>query len=162
MSESVGLHMEHMIPELEQMKRIGLFKPEEIKYIRYLIHQCLCILLKSLFYSDIIRKRKEFEYKTERTMKEKQDFLRYINYEVKLLREIKLRRDKLRIGEKKSDIEYAIAKRVVKLYQIVLSYFQSDVRMWMSYINFCTQTKFTTVVTQAFKQMLQVNILLYC
>lgn len=31
MAETVGLHVESMIPELEQMKRIGLFTPEEIQ-----------------------------------------------------------------------------------------------------------------------------------
>lgn len=156
MSESVNLHMESMIPELEQMKRVGLFKTDEVRYVHNL-KTVVTIIKKKFFFSDIVKKRKEFEYKIERTMKEKQDFLRYINYEVKLLREIKLRRDKLRIGDKKTDIEYSIAKRVVKLYQVVLTYFQSDVRMWMSYINFCTQTKFTTVVTQAFRQMLQIH-----
>lgn len=30
MAEIVGFHVERMIPELEQMKRLKLFKPEEI------------------------------------------------------------------------------------------------------------------------------------
>lgn len=94
-------------------------------------------------------------------MKEKQDFLTYINYEVKLIREIKLRRDKFRISEKKDEIEYSVTKRVTKLYKMALSYFKSDVKLWMSYINFCTQTRFVNTVSEAFKQMLQVrNILI--
>lgn len=82
--------------------------------------------------------------------------MQYIDYEVKLLKEIKLRRDKYRKSEKKADIEYVISKKIVKLYQALLGYFPNEVKIWTSFINFCTHTKFWNVVTQAFQQMLQV------
>lgn len=40
-----------------------------------------------------MKKRKRFEYKLQRRTKEKENFLQYINYEISLLKLIKLRRE---------------------------------------------------------------------
>lgn len=40
-----------------------------------------------------MKKRKRFEYKLQRRTKEKENFLQYINYEIGLLKLIKLRRE---------------------------------------------------------------------
>lgn len=41
----------------------------------------------------IAKKRKEFEYKIQRRTKNKEDYLRYIQYEMDLLKLIRLRRE---------------------------------------------------------------------
>lgn len=84
--------------------------------------------------------------------------MEYINFEIELIKTIKLRRDKFRVFEKKDDIEYSITKRITKLYRMALVYFKSDVDLWMSYINYCTQTRFLNAVTEAYKQMVNVSI----
>ncbi|KAL4713120.1 hypothetical protein ACJJTC_004506 [Scirpophaga incertulas] len=94
MAEQVNQRIEDMINELEQMRRTNLFDDEEIR--------------------DISRKRKEFEYRIQRRIKEKADFVQYIAYELALLEEIATRRKEMKLAEKKKDIEYSIAKRITK------------------------------------------------
>lgn len=137
MAETVGFHVERTIPELEQIRRLNLCTQDEI--------------------STIIKKRKDLEHKLERSEKVLNDYMEYINFEVELIKTIKSRRDKFRVFEKKDDIEYSITKRITKLYRMALVYFKSDVNLWMSYINYCTQTRFLNVVTEAYKQMVNVH-----
>ncbi|XP_067211528.1 U3 small nucleolar RNA-associated protein 6 homolog [Linepithema humile] len=73
MAEFVDKRCEDMIPVLEQMGNIKLFDKSEIK--------------------NIAKKLKEFEYKIQRHTKCKEDYLRYIQYEMDLLKLIKQRRD---------------------------------------------------------------------
>lgn len=72
MAEFVEQNLEEMIPELEQMQRVGLFTPAET--------------------SVILRKRKAFEYKLKRQTKSKEDFLEYIQYEINVLALVRKRR----------------------------------------------------------------------
>ncbi|KAH9638990.1 hypothetical protein HF086_000916 [Spodoptera exigua] len=96
MAEQVNQRIEDMINELEQMRRTQMYDDEEIK--------------------EISRKRKEFEYHIQRRVKQKEDFVQYIAYELALLEDISLRRQQAKLSEKKKDIEYAIAKRVNKIH----------------------------------------------
>ncbi|XP_017876078.2 U3 small nucleolar RNA-associated protein 6 homolog [Ceratina calcarata] len=72
MAEFVEKRCEDMIPELEQMERMKLFDKNEIR--------------------GIAKKLKEYEYKIQRHTKTKEDYLRYIQYEMDLLKLIKQRR----------------------------------------------------------------------
>ncbi|XP_011861266.1 PREDICTED: U3 small nucleolar RNA-associated protein 6 homolog [Vollenhovia emeryi] len=73
MAEFVEKRCQDMIPVLEQMQRIKLFDESEIR--------------------SIAKKLKEYEYKIQRHTKCKEDYLRYIQYEMDLLKLIKQRRD---------------------------------------------------------------------
>lgn len=126
-----------MIPELEQMERIKIFDKNEIR--------------------GIAKKLKEYEYKIQRHMKTKEDYLRYIQYEMDLLKLIKQRRDKLGIMQKKSDIDYTIINKINHLYKDAIFRFQDDIRFWIAYIKFCKHVHFHNNVSHMLGRMLQVH-----
>ena len=49
---------------------------------------CVCV-----FFSQVLKRRKRFEYKLQKQNKEKADFLAYIQYEMGILSLIELRRE---------------------------------------------------------------------
>jgi U3 small nucleolar RNA-associated protein 6 len=59
------------------------------------VHNFLLCCFYSCFFSfrTIVKKRKEFEYKIQRRTKCKEDYLRYIQYEIDLLKLTRLRRE---------------------------------------------------------------------
>lgn len=98
MAEFVELKLEEMLPELEQMQRVQLFTEEEIRYVfqqkisteYYLLTLC-CSFACTL--RAIIKKRRDFEYKLQKHTKCKEDYLKYIQYEINLLTLLRLRRE---------------------------------------------------------------------
>ncbi|XP_069701593.1 U3 small nucleolar RNA-associated protein 6 homolog [Periplaneta americana] len=136
MAEFVHSRTEDMIPELEQMECANMFDKTEIR--------------------GIVKKRKDFEYKIQRRAKCKEDYLRYIQFEMDLLKGVKTRRENMGLGNKK-DIEFAIANRVNRLFSKAIKRFPSDVRIWISYIKFCKQMRFFSVVGRTLAQMMQVH-----
>ncbi|XP_020606073.1 U3 small nucleolar RNA-associated protein 6 homolog [Orbicella faveolata] len=64
MAEYVHQNLEGMLPELEELERMGVFSSDEIR--------------------TIIRKRREFEYRLQKRIVQKTDFLRYMQYEINL------------------------------------------------------------------------------
>ncbi|XP_076248353.1 U3 small nucleolar RNA-associated protein 6 homolog [Calliopsis andreniformis] len=137
MAEFVEKRCEDMIPELEQMERIKLFDKNEIR--------------------GIAKKLKEYEYKIQRHTKTKEDYLRYIQYLMDLLKLIKQRRDKFGITQKKSDIDHIITNKMNYLYKDAIFKFQDDIRFWIAYIKFCKHVHFQTSVSHMLGRMLQVH-----
>ncbi|CAB3259655.1 unnamed protein product [Arctia plantaginis] len=137
MAEQVNQRIEDMINELEQMRRTELYDDEEIR--------------------EISRKRKEFEYHIQRRVKQKEDFAQYIAYELTLLEDISARRKRNKLGEKKKDIEYAIAKRLNKVFKQFIYRFQDDVKIYFEYIKFCKSVGFDYAISGIIGQMLQVH-----
>ena len=90
MAERVQADLELMLTELEQMQRVGLLSPDEVKMV--------------------IKRRKRFEYKLQKQNKVKEDYLTYIQYEASLLDLIEMRRDKIGYLHKKNEIDGAIGK----------------------------------------------------
>lgn len=82
--------------------------------------------------------------------------MEYIDYENKLLKEIKVRRERIQRTEKRTEIEYAIKKRIDKLYQIVISYFKNELNLWFMYLEFCKDANFIGKASQVLKELLQV------
>lgn len=128
---------EDMIPELEQMEKLKLFDRKEIR--------------------NIAKKWKEYEYKIHRHEKCKEDYLRYIQYEMNLLKLIKQRRDKYKITQKKSDIDYAITNKINNLYKDAISRFQDDHRFWIAYMKFCKHVHFHSDISTMLSRMLQIH-----
>ncbi|XP_003705650.2 U3 small nucleolar RNA-associated protein 6 homolog [Megachile rotundata] len=137
MAEFVEKRCEDMIPELEQMERIKLFDRNEIR--------------------GIAKKLKEYEYKIQRISKTKEDYLRYIQYEMDLLKLVKQRRDKFGINQKKSDIDLIITNKMNRLYMDAIYKFQDDIRFWIAYIKFCKHVHFHNNVSHILGRMLQVH-----
>ncbi|XP_026762558.2 U3 small nucleolar RNA-associated protein 6 homolog [Galleria mellonella] len=137
MAEQVNQRIEDMINELEQMRRTNLFDDEEIR--------------------EISRKRKEFEYRIQRRVKSKEDFINYIAYELLLLENISLRRKQNKMNEKKNDIEYAIARRMNKVFKQFIYRFQNDIEIYFEYMKFCRSVGFDHAISGIIGQMLQIH-----
>ncbi|XP_043248218.1 U3 small nucleolar RNA-associated protein 6 homolog [Colletes gigas] len=137
MAEFVEKRCEDMIPELEQMERIKLFDKIEIR--------------------GIAKKLKENEYKIQRHTKTKEDYLRYIQYLMDLLKLIKQRRDKFGINQKKSNIDNIITNKMNHLYKEAIFKFQDDIRFWIAYMKFCKHVQFQNSVSRMLGRMLQVH-----
>ncbi|XP_030025221.2 U3 small nucleolar RNA-associated protein 6 homolog [Manduca sexta] len=137
MAELVNQRIEDMINELEQMRRVNLYSEEEIK--------------------EISRKRKEFEYHIQRRVKQKEDYVQYIAYELALLEDISLRRKQTKLSEKKKEIEYSIAQRLNRLFKQFIYRFQNDVQVYFEYIRFCRGVGFKQAISGIIGQMLQVH-----
>ncbi|KAJ9578497.1 hypothetical protein L9F63_005226, partial [Diploptera punctata] len=135
MAEYVNLRTEDMIPELEKLQQLRIFEKNEIR--------------------NILKKRKEFEYKIQRRTKCKEDYLRYIQYEMDILKTIKLRRENLNM--KKIDVEYHVAHKLHKLFKTSVTKFGDDVRIWISYFKFCKQMRLHSYVGPALMDMLRVH-----
>ncbi|XP_041364747.1 U3 small nucleolar RNA-associated protein 6 homolog [Gigantopelta aegis] len=137
MAEFVQQSIEEMIPELEQMQRIGLFEKSETR--------------------KILKKRQAFEYKLRRKTKCKEDFLQYIQYEINVLAMVKHRREKLHHAFKRLEIEVSIMQRIHKLFRLVCNRFQYDVKLWLSHIQFAKAGNEKATVSRLFTRMLQVH-----
>ncbi|VVC96344.1 unnamed protein product, partial [Leptidea sinapis] len=137
MAELVNQRIEATINELEQMRRTELYDDEELR--------------------EIARKRKEFEYRIQRRLKEKDDYVQYIAYELALLEDITYRRKQIKMHEKLKDIEYAIAKRLNKVFKQFIMRYQDDVEIYFEYIKFCKAVKFDFAAAAIIGQMLQIH-----
>jgi len=73
MAEVVQRHLEDMLSEFEQAKRIGLFTEAEIKY-----KNNLKLFINFVLFRKIVRTRRRHEYKIIRRTKEKECYLDYI------------------------------------------------------------------------------------
>jgi len=137
MAEYVEQRMEEMLGEVEQMERVNLLEPNEVK--------------------ELIKKRKHFEYKIQKKSKEKGDFLGYIQYETNLLSLLAMRRESIGYEHKKSEIEGGIRVRINKLFKILEHRFQSDVGIWLSHIQFLKGSGWEASVSRIYLRMLQVH-----
>lgn len=137
MAELVQLHLQSFLPELEQMKQIGLFSVAEIK--------------------KIVKKRKAYEYLLRRRTKTKEDYLKYIQYEIFVLSLIAKRRKRLGIELKRKEIDHSIACRISKLFKAAISRNQNDEKLWLTQIQFYQRMKWHPTISALFKRMLQVH-----
>ncbi|XP_045211690.2 U3 small nucleolar RNA-associated protein 6 homolog [Mercenaria mercenaria] len=137
MAEVVNERIEEMLPELEQMERVKLFKKREIR--------------------QITSRRKIYEYKLKRRQKVKEDFLQYIQYEINLLALVKKRREGTGYTFKKLEIDHAIVQRIHKLFKMCLSRFPEDIKLWLTYIAFARKRRENAVVSKQYSKMLQVH-----
>lgn len=138
MAEFVQMNLESMLPELEAMERLQLFTQDEVRRI--------------------INKRKEFEYKMQRGTKFKEDLLNYIRYEWDLLIVIKnkAKKDK-NFGEKRDKVAFSVIKHIQKLFTDALTKFGGDVKIWLSYVDFCVQSRLIPAMSKALEKMLSLH-----
>ena len=93
MAEYVEQSMEEMMNEVEQMERVMLLQSGEVK--------------------ELLKKRRNYEYKLQKRSKRKEDFLEYIQYESNLLSLLQLRRESTGYHHKQAEIEGSIKTRSV-------------------------------------------------
>mmetsp|Transcript_11174 Transcript_11174/g.20771 ORF Transcript_11174/g.20771 Transcript_11174/m.20771 type:complete len:593 (-) Transcript_11174:3058-4836(-) len=127
MADNVQRELEAMIPELEDLTDRGLFSSEEIR--------------------SIVSKRRDHEYNLQRRAPRKEDFLRYIEYEISLERLRKKR--KKRKGIKKSGLgDSGGKKRIHFIYERSLRRFKGDIELWNSAIDYSLKVRAETVTSK--------------
>lgn len=102
-------------------------------------------------------KRKNFEHKINASTKELKSFTDYIDYEQELLRNIRKRRDKRNIIDKKGSIENKIIRRIKNLYEIAFQRFPDDIPLLSSFLKFCKQINRINNACDVVSNMLKVN-----
>lgn len=83
------------------------------------------------------------------------DFLAYIKFEKVVVKDIKLRRQKHRISEKKSQIEYKILKRIKYLYEVAIQRFDNNFELVLEFFKFCKECSFIQSVYSIVENMLK-------
>ncbi|XP_002740357.1 U3 small nucleolar RNA-associated protein 6 homolog [Saccoglossus kowalevskii] len=137
MAEFVQQRLEERLTELEQLERVGLFNKAEIKAI--------------------VKRVRGHEYKLARKSKEKEDFLRYIQYEINLLSLVTKRRKRIGYFFKKEEIEYSIVQRVINLFKRACSHYNDDIKLWMSYIQFCKKWNRRAALSKIFAKLVKIH-----
>lgn len=135
MAEFVEKRIEEIVPEVEEMERLGLLAPKEIK--------------------KLIIKRKEYEYRIARRTKSKIDYINYVEYEKKLLELLQIRRKKTHCFEKKSRIEGAISRRTIKQLRYMSRIWHSDLDTWAMRVEFAKYRHWNEEVSVAYTEQLR-------
>ncbi|XP_010438495.1 PREDICTED: U3 small nucleolar RNA-associated protein 6 homolog [Camelina sativa] len=125
MADVVQYRLERMVDELDDLERRGIFTRAEI--------------------SEIVKQRRKFEYRLKRPSPLKEDFIAYIDYEVKLdelrlLRRKAVRRDSTK-RKKKSVSDFAGVARIVEIYRLATMRYKGDINLWFRYLEFCKQKR---------------------
>lgn len=139
MADVVQFRLERMANELDDLERRGLIEQDKIR--------------------EIVRQRREFEYRLQRPSPLKQDFLAYIEYEKKLEAYRKLRKrmiirqmeeeeseregGKKKRGKKwkKSISDFAGILRILDLYRMAVMRYKGDLGLWFQYLEFCRERR---------------------
>lgn len=125
MADVVQYRLERMVDELDDLERRGIFTRAEI--------------------AEIVKQRRKFEYRLKRPSPLKEDFIAYIDYEVKLDELRQLRRKAVayesKKRKKKSVSDYAGVARIVEIYRLATMRYKGDINLWFRYLEFCKQKR---------------------
>ncbi|KAG2448877.1 hypothetical protein HYH02_006226 [Chlamydomonas schloesseri] len=143
MADTVQYLMEQMIPELEDLEQKGYFTRAEVK--------------------KIVQKRQNFEYLLKRRAALKEDYYRYVDFEMKLEELRQARKAKKHIKGKKGLAEVAIVRRIHFIFERAGRKFRSDLSLWLRWIEVCKKYKSTKqlskVITKALSRHSTVSAL---
>lgn len=137
MAEFVHQSIEETLPELEQLERVGLFSKAEVKAI--------------------VKKRTAHEYRLGRLKKRREDFMRYVQYEINVLALIKKRRERNNYFHKKEEIENAVITRIHRFFRRACTKFPEDLKMWMSHLQFCKKWGRLMEMNRLYTRMLKIH-----
>jgi U3 small nucleolar RNA-associated protein 6 len=114
-----------MVDELDDLERREIFTRAEI--------------------AEIVKQRRKFEYRLKRPSPLKEDFIAYIDYEVKLDELRQLRRKSVarvtKKRKKKSVSDFAGVARIVEIYRLATMRYKGDINLWFRYLEFCKQKR---------------------
>lgn len=137
MADVVYSYLERMIPDLEQLQSFEVFSPAEIKAI--------------------VKKRNHFEYALKRMGSDKEDYLRYIQYEMNLNILQKKRKKRLGIMRLPESVEHHFAKWITMIFGRMLTKFGSDVTLWLQYIEYLKKIRNASTLNRVFAQAIQLH-----
>ncbi|KAK8969743.1 hypothetical protein KSP40_PGU003869 [Platanthera guangdongensis] len=138
MADEVQFRLERMANELEDLEKRGLMEWDKI--------------------NEIVKQRREFEYRLQRPSPLKKDFLDYIEFEKKLEAYRKCRKRMIIRQMKEEDEEVGGKKkrykkwkkslsdsagivRIMGLYKMAVSRFKGDLGLWFQYLEFCRERR---------------------
>ncbi|CAH1103478.1 unnamed protein product [Psylliodes chrysocephalus] len=113
--------IEEWSDEITEMKRLKLYKIYEIR--------------------NILQKRKQYEIKLRGPMQELMDYTKFIRFEKDLVRDVQIRRKKLKILEGRNNIELRLFKKIKNLFENAVRRF-TDYKLCLTYIRFCKSSNF--------------------
>ena len=156
MADAVQRLLEAMAPDLEALEAGGGagggFSRAELK--------------------EVVRRRRDFEYRLRRRRARKEDFLRYVEYELALEELRRLRKaEAKRHGGGRRDrgtppaqaaalakrAEHAIVRGVHFIFTRALQKFPGDLRLWQRYFDFCKAHKASKALSKALTRALQLH-----
>eukprot|EP00163_Fabomonas_tropica_P021665 TRINITY_DN3779_c0_g1_i5.p1 TRINITY_DN3779_c0_g1~~TRINITY_DN3779_c0_g1_i5.p1 ORF type:complete len:577 (-),score=140.71 TRINITY_DN3779_c0_g1_i5:266-1996(-) len=137
MADTVQALMEGMVPELEDLRKYKIFNKEEIR--------------------QIVKKRRDYEYRLKRRAAKKEDFLMYAQYEMNLEKLRRIRKKRLGIFRKKGPSEFAGVRRIHFIFDRGLRKFKSDMKMWMQAIDFAMQVESSKTLNKLFARALSLH-----
>lgn len=136
--ERVQFQQEQMLAELKDLEEKGLFTRKEVK--------------------QIMKKRTVFETALVRRISKKNDYLRYITYEMGLESLRKKRAERLKIASGPPTIsDYALVRRQFHIFERALKRFKSDVALWIQYIQVAKKEGAKSLVGRITARALQLH-----
>ncbi|CAL8332980.1 unnamed protein product [Merluccius merluccius] len=137
MAEVIQLRVEERIPELEHLERVGLFTNKEVK--------------------SLIKRATALEYKLQRLILNKEDFIAYVQYEINVLELVKKRRAHIKYNFKKEEIEFPIIQRINSVFKRATNKWKNDVQLWLSHIAFCKKWATKGQLSKVFSAMIAIH-----
>lgn len=141
MAEKVRYSLEQSVPELEDLKRKGLFDKNEITMI--------------------MRRRTDFEHRITGRGSKSRDFLKYCDFELNLEKLRKKRYVRLRkagvIDTKPSVSDWAGVRRILFIYERATRKFPKELSLWHAYLKFAKQQGAVKVVYKTYTRLLQLQ-----
>ena len=149
MADAVRQILESMVPELDALHERGIFTREELK--------------------EVVRRRTDFEYATRRPSGKTKpvDFMRYVEYELKLEELRRLRAKGERAAKAASDdkahrrakgrAEFCIVRRVHFIFSRAIKKFSGNIPLWRSYFDFCKKHGGSRTFSRTLTKALQLH-----
>lgn len=141
MAEKIRYYLEQSVPELEDLKRKGLFDKNEITMI--------------------MRRRTDFEHRIQGRGCKSRDFLKYSEFESNV---DKLRKKRYRrlakvglIDTKPSLSDWAGTRRVLFIFERAARRFPGDMELWSNYLKFAKGYGAIKVVYKVYSRLLQLQ-----
>uniref|UniRef100_A0A914V5B0 U3 small nucleolar RNA-associated protein 6 n=2 Tax=Plectus sambesii TaxID=2011161 RepID=A0A914V5B0_9BILA len=137
MGEFVEQSLEELLPVYEQLERVQLFKPNEVR--------------------QVIKRCRRYEYRLHKQTKRPDDFVNYAEYMTDLLRLIKRRRKAINYFHKTAEIDNTVRNKAEALYRRCTHRFQDRLDIWLKRLSFAKYAKMRLTASKIYSSLLKVH-----
>lgn len=141
MAEKVRYYLEQSVPELEDLKRKGIFDKNEITMI--------------------MRRRTDFEHRIQGRGSKPRDFLKYSEFECNVEKLRKKRYNRLNkvglIDTKPSLSDWAGNRRILFIYDRATRRYPGDLSIWSEYLKFSKDNGAIKLIYKVYSRLLQLQ-----
>ncbi|KAK6459118.1 U3 snoRNP protein [Scheffersomyces xylosifermentans] len=141
MAEKVRYYLEQSVPELEDLKKKGLFDKNEITMI--------------------MRRRTDFEHRIQGRGSKPRDFLKYSEFELNLEKLRKKRYNRLSkvgvIDTKPSISDWAGVRRIMFIFDRSTRRYPGELELWSQYLKFAKSNGAIKVIYKVYSKLLQLQ-----